>query len=111
MAKIKISSKVNKKAPRSQPKKSNSAKKTTTVARKKGPSKHSHRVTRRLTLRDRLSQLTYRAACRLHGTDDEQMLRQSNCFSIDPASDINLLVDTLVARALGRTGLQARPSI
>ncbi len=68
------------------------------AAKKKAASKISHRVTKRLTLRDRLSQLTYRAACRLHGTDGEQMLRQSNLFRIDPASDINLMTDTLVAK-------------
>ena len=105
MAQNKKRQKVNAKAPRSQSKTSSStkkaltaAKKSVTVAKKKAPSKHSHRVTKRLTLRDRLSQLTYRAACRLHGTDGEQMLRQSNCFSIDPVSNINLMTDTLVAK-------------
>ncbi len=69
--------------------------KKTAGARKKA--KSSHRVTKRLTLRDRLSQLTYREACRLHGSDGEKMLRQSNEFSVDPTSDVNLMVDTLVA--------------
>lgn len=73
---------------------------TKTSAKKsaKKSGKSVHRVSKRLTLRDRLSQLTYRAACRLHGTDGEKMLRQSNVFSIDPASDITMLTDTLVAK-------------
>lgn len=45
MAQNKKRQTVNAKAPRSQPKKSISAKKSATVAKKKAPSKHTHRVT------------------------------------------------------------------
>lgn len=54
---------------------------------RKSKDRLSHRATKRLTLRDRLSQLTYRAACRLQGAEGEQMLIRSNVFAIDPLTD------------------------
>ncbi|MGN6545040.1 MAG: DEAD/DEAH box helicase [Aureliella sp.] len=56
-----------------------------------------HRVTKRLSLRDRLSQLTYRAACRLLGQDGESLLRRSGEFDLSPAAHLKLFDDTLVA--------------
>ncbi len=51
---------------------------------------------RRIGIRDRLGQLTYRAACRLMGDDDgEARLRQGGRFEINVATDVHLGGDTL----------------
>ena len=59
--------------------------------------KQPKRAPTRLTLRDRLSQLTYRGACRLLGSDGAEQLKQASSFA-ETLSDIRLLGDTLRAR-------------
>ncbi|MCA9175267.1 MAG: helicase [Planctomycetales bacterium] len=50
---------------------------------------------RRIGIRDRLGQLTYRAACRLLGDDGEARLRQGSQLEIDLPNDVFLGGDTL----------------
>jgi len=45
---------------------------------------------RELTLRDRLSRLTYRQACRLLGTGAEQLIRRGGAYEVDVGSDVYL---------------------
>ena len=67
------------------------------AASKSKPSSNLHRVTKRFSLRDRLSQLTQRSACRLLGQEGEARLRQAAQFEVDPTLHLRLLEDTLVA--------------
>ena len=54
---------------------------------------------RRIGIRDRLGQLTYRAACRLMGDEDgEARLRQGGRFEINLPRDVYLGGDTLRVR-------------
>ncbi|HUP78037.1 MAG TPA: SWIM zinc finger family protein, partial [Pirellula sp.] len=57
-----------------------------------------HRVRKRISLRDRLGQLTIRAACRLLGASGDQRLRQASRFEIDLDEDVRLVGDTLTCR-------------
>ncbi len=51
---------------------------------------------RRKGIRERLGQLTYRAACRLMGDEDgEARLRRGGLYDIDPSCDVYLGGDTL----------------
>lgn len=45
---------------------------------------------RRLTLKDRLSHLTYRQACRLLGAGAEQLIRRGGAYEIDISGDVYL---------------------
>ncbi|MGD2110036.1 MAG: DEAD/DEAH box helicase [Phycisphaerae bacterium] len=48
---------------------------------------------RRLMLKDRLSRLTYRQACRLLGTGAEQLIRRGGAYDIDIGGDVYLCDD------------------
>lgn len=63
-------------------------------------SKTIHRITKRLTLKDRLSQLSYRAACRLLGADGADLLRKSAVFLVVPAEHLTLSKDALFAKII-----------
>jgi len=54
----------------------------------------TRRRNRRIGIRDRLGQLTYRAACRLMGDDGESRLRQGGRFEINVPEDVYLGGDT-----------------
>ena len=73
-----------------------SATPTAAPARPKG--KTIHRVRQRISLRDRLGQLTLRAACRMLGASGDQRLRQASRFEVDLAEDVHLVGDTLTCR-------------
>lgn len=60
---------------------------------------NSHRVTKRIGLRDRLGRMTYRAACRLMGTDGMARLRLASRLHV-PSDQIRILGDTLRAKIL-----------
>ncbi len=76
-------------------KESTKAKTNQSMSGKKAkPKRRSSR--KRIGIRDRLGQLTYRAACRLMGDDDgEARLRQGAKFEINIAEDVFLGGDTL----------------
>jgi len=65
--------------------------------------KSIHRVRKRISLRDRLGQLTIRAACRLLGASGDQRLRQASRFEIDLDEDVRLVGDTLTCRVPDRS--------
>ncbi len=58
------------------------------------------KVTKRLTLHDRLSQLTYRAAKRLLGDEAEKLFKDAVLIEVDPFKDIRLDGDQLTAKVL-----------
>jgi len=63
----------------------------------------------RIGIRDRLGQLTYRAACRLMGDEDgEERLRQGSKFEINLAEDVFLGGDTLRV-SVNDTAVRGRP--
>lgn len=56
---------------------------------------------RELTLRDRLSRLTYRQACRLLGADAEQLIRRGGAYEVDIGGDVYLGDDLFRLRLNG----------
>lgn len=62
--------------------------------------KSLHRPKGRLTLKDRLSQLSYRAACRLLGSDGADLLRKSAVFDVVAAKHLTLVADSLHAKII-----------
>ena len=66
------------------------------VSTKKKPA-NLHRTTKRIGLRDRLGRMTYRAACRLMGTDGVNRLRLASRLHV-PSDEIRILGDTLRAK-------------
>jgi superfamily II DNA or RNA helicase len=59
--------------------------------------KPSPRVTKRLSLRDRLGHLTYRGACRILGEEGESRLLRANALEIPP-SEVRLYADSFRAK-------------
>jgi len=93
---VKISSKVSKQG--------RTAAAAKPAAKTKG---NPHRVTRRLTIRDRLGQLTIRAAERLLGDQGAKRLRQGGKIEIDVPKAVRLTGDSLFA-AVPDTELPSR---
>jgi hypothetical protein len=56
------------------------------------------KASKRLTLRDRLSRLSYTAACRLLGPDGDKLIRRGGSIEIDPAEQVTLSEDCLTVR-------------
>ncbi len=66
-----------------------------------GATRQSGRSARRLTLKDRLSRLTYRQACRLLGTGAEQLIRRGGTYEVDVGGDVHLADDVFRLRLNG----------